>query len=393
MNAQADDKIALYESMLEADPANTLIKLNLYDLYHRAGRFDDAASGFESCLEDPALGHTAKGQLAQVRLSQGDFGAAETLLEELIGAGQNDAALHHNLGIALYCQQRWEDAERAFASAGELGLAQGDNLRYLAFSLHRQNKIGAAREAVQQWLDAGPSDDAAGYLSVLELELGDREAAQHAADLALEQDPDNADANWVKSVGFMDKQEMDQAERLLLRVLDKQPESFRALNGLGMVYYYRQEFEKAIQFMERALKISPKQVGPLVAIGWAHLAKKDVFAAEKAFRRAIAAEPKFGESHGGLAVALALQNRVDEAQRTIKLARRLDRKSFGAVYAQSILIATQGKPELATKIVERALKQSLGPGAPNIEESISKYFRKQVAAPPAEAEAPPRTDA
>jgi tetratricopeptide (TPR) repeat protein len=393
VNAPADEKIALYESMLEADPDNTLIKLNLYDLYHRAGRFDDAIAGFEGCLEDPAFGDTAKGQLAQVRLSQGDYEAAESLLGELISAGQNDAALHHNLGIALYCQQRWEEAGRAFTNAGELGLTGGNNLRYLAFSLHRQDQPEAARDAVQQWLDQGPSDDAAGYLSVLELELGDREAAQQAADLALEQNPDNADANWVKSVGFMDQQEMDKAERLLLRVLDKQPESFRALNGLGMVYYYRQEFDKAIQFMERALKISPKQVGPLVAIGWAHLAKQDVFAAEKAFRRAIAVEPKFGESHGGLAVSLALQNRVDEAQQTAKLARRLDRKSFGAVYAQSILIATQGKPELATKIVERALKQSLGPDAPNIEESIATYFRKQGGAPPAEAELPPQTDA
>jgi len=392
VNGPESDKIALYESMLEADPANALIKLNLYDLYHRAGELDKAAEGFNKCLDDPDHGPTARSNLAKVRLSQQDFPAAEALLQELIDAGDTDAALFHNLGISLYCQQRWDEAESAFATARDGGLTLGNNLRYLAFSLHHQKKTEDAKDAVQQWLDLGPSDDAAGYLAVLELDLGDRDAAQQAADLALEQNPDNADAVWVKSVGFMEQQDMDQAERLLLRVLDKQPDSFRALNGLGMVYYYRQEFDKSIRFLEKALTVSPKQVGPLVAIGWAHLSKQDVFGAEQAFRRAIGVEPKFGESHGGLAVSLALQNRVDEAQRTIKIARRLDRRGFGALYAQSILIATQGKPDLAAKIIERALKQPLGPGAPNIEESISKYFQQQAMTPPADAIEPPPQD-
>jgi tetratricopeptide (TPR) repeat protein len=389
VNAPATDKIALYEAMLEADPANTLIRLNLYDLYHRSGRFDEAAAGFEACADDPEYGRTARGNLAKVRLSQGECAAAESLLEALLDEDGQDPALLYNLGIARYCQQRWEEAEQAFTAARDAGLTLGDNLRYLAFSLHQQKKTEDAQAAVQQWLDLGPSDEAEGYRAVLELDMGNLAAAEAAAEAALAQNPDNVDANWVKSVGFMDRQEMDRAERLLKRILDKQPDSFRALNGLGMVYYYRREFDKSISFMERAMQVSPKQVGPLVTIGWAHLAKKDVHGAENAFRRAIGVEPKFGESHGGLAVALALQNRVDEAQRAIKLARRLDRRSFGAIYAQSILIATQGKPDLAAKIVERALRQSLGPDAPDIEESIARYVRKQGMTPPAEASTPP----
>jgi tetratricopeptide (TPR) repeat protein len=185
VNGPDSDKIALYESMLQADPNNTLIKLNLYDLYHRAGEFEKAADGFASCLEDPEHGATARSNLGKVRLSQQDFPAAESLFQELIDAGDRDAALFHNLGISLYCQHRWEDAESAFATARDGGLSLGDNLRYLAFALHHQKKTEDAKGAVQQWLDLGPSDDAAGYLAVLELDLGDREAAQQAADLAL----------------------------------------------------------------------------------------------------------------------------------------------------------------------------------------------------------------
>jgi tetratricopeptide (TPR) repeat protein len=183
---------------------------------------------------------------------------------------------------------------------------------------------------------------------------------------------------------MIEQQDMDKAERLLSRILEKQPQSFRALQGLGMVHYYRQEFDKAIQFLERALKVVPKQVGAIVTIGWAYLAKKDVFNAERAFRRAIAAEPNFGEGHGGLATALALQKRVKDAQDEITIARRLDRKGFGAVYAQSILLATQGQTDAAANLVERALEQPLGPGLPSIADSIATYVKKQGLRPPAD---------
>jgi Flp pilus assembly protein TadD len=87
-----------------------------------------------------------------------------------------------------------------------------------------------------------------------------------------------------------------------------------------------------------------------------------------------------------LATALALQKRVDEAQREITVARRLDKRSFGATYAHSILIALQGKQDRAAKLIERALRQPLDPGAPSIEDSLTNYFRRQGISPPAEAE-------
>jgi tetratricopeptide (TPR) repeat protein len=374
--------IERYEAFLQEDPDNTLLRLNLGDLYHRAGQFGRAEACFSACLDDDSLRSVAKGHLGKLRLSQSRLEEAERLFKEILASGDEDPALLHNLGIALYFQRRWPEAQEAFESASRKGLGSGANLRYLAFSLHHQNKAAEARELAQRWLDAALSDEAMGYVSLLELDLGHREAAEQRADEALRLNPDNVDATYVKSVGLIERQEMDKAERLLARVLEKQPQSFRALQGLGMVHYYRQEFDTAIQFLERALKVVPRQVGTIITIGWAHLAKKDVFNAERAFRRAIAAEPNFGEAHGGLATALALQRREKEARDEITIARRLDRKGFGAVYAQSILLALQGRTDAAEQLVNRALEQPLSPGAPTIAESIATYVKKQGLGPP-----------
>lgn len=384
LRPDAADAIARYERYLEADPRNALLRLNLGDLYHRAGRFDAAESCFTACLDDATYRGVAQGHLGQLRLSQNRLDEAEAVFGELIEAGSGDAALRHNRGIALYGLRRWPEALESFQAARAAGLSSGANLRYIAYCLHQLDRAAEAHELAQAWLDAVPGDEAMGYVSLLELDLGRRDAAEQRADATLRLNPDNADAAYVKSVGLIERQDMDRAERLLTRVLEKQPQSFRALQGLGMVHYYRQDFDQAIHFLERALKVVPKQVGAIVTIGWAYLAKKDVVQAERSFRRAVAAEPNFGEAHGGLAACLALQRRVKEASDEITIARRLDRKGFGAVYAQSVLLAIQGQADAAVNLVERALERPVGPGEVNLAESIATYVRQQGLKAPSE---------
>jgi tetratricopeptide (TPR) repeat protein len=379
---EAGGTIARYEEFLRSDPGNTLLRLNLGDLCHRAGRFEQAQAHFEACLPDAVYRATAQAHLGKLKLSQNLPAEAQAQFETLIAAGSDDPELHHNLGIALYAQGRWADSQAAFELARSKGLATGATLRYIAYCLHQQNRTAEAREFAQRWLDAAPSEESLGYLSVLELHAGDRAAADRHAEETLRINPDNADAAYVKTVGHIERQEMDQAERLLTRLLERHPDSFRALQGMGMVHYHRREFDKAISFLECALKIVPRQVGTLVTVGWAWMAKNDVINAERAFRRAIAAEPSFGEGHGGLATALAFQRRVKEASDAIRVARRLDRKSFGAVYAQSVLLALQGRKEAAEELVEHALQQPVMPDGSNIAESVATYIRQQGLGPP-----------
>ena len=96
MTLAATDKIALYEAMVQKDPDNTLIQLNLYDLHHQAGNFEEAAAGFMALLADEQYGRTARSNLAKVRLSQSEFEDAEWLFNELVEAGETDPALFHN---------------------------------------------------------------------------------------------------------------------------------------------------------------------------------------------------------------------------------------------------------------------------------------------------------
>ena len=63
----------------------------------------------------------------------------------------------------------------------------------------------------------------------------------------------------------------------------------------------------------------------------------DIAAARAAFTHALELDHNFGESHGGLAVALALQGHAALASDAVRRALGLDPQSLSARYAQSVL--------------------------------------------------------
>jgi Flp pilus assembly protein TadD len=120
----------------------------------------------------------------------------------------------------------------------------------------------------------------------------------------------------------------------------------------------------------------PDSVGIAVTLGWACLAGRDLKGAEVAFRRSLDIDHNFAEAHGGLASALALQSRVDEAQSAIRRAQRLDSQGFGAAFAQTVLLKIQGRHDAATDLLARVLQHSPRPDSKSLMEHLELFARK-----------------
>lgn len=63
---QRDQSIAHHEAHLRADPGNAALLVALADLYHRAGRFDDAHGALQRCLAEHPRHALARGRVAAV---------------------------------------------------------------------------------------------------------------------------------------------------------------------------------------------------------------------------------------------------------------------------------------------------------------------------------------
>src|SRR5262249_43560156 len=146
--------------------------------------------------------------------------------------------------------------------------------------------------------------------------------------------PDNTDARVVVANCLLEQQEVERAHAHFQNVAAAEPDNARAWIGLGLVQLYQQQPKLAVQTLQKALTIIPDNYGTVVTIGWAKLADKDYAGAERSFSHAIGMNRGFAESHGGLASALVLQRRTEEARQAIALAQRLDRNAFGAAFAQ-----------------------------------------------------------
>jgi tetratricopeptide (TPR) repeat protein len=373
--------IGRYESYVRADPGNPLLWLNLGDLYHKASRLDEAIACFERCLHDHPEYSSARSHLASVLLTQHRFADAERLLRELLRETETDPGLSFNLGLSLYYQQRWPEAEECFAKAQAHGLATPDCYAYLARCRHYAGDMTEAIRLCQLWVDSARDAESRGYLALLHMDSGNVVEATKVAEDVLKSSPDDTNAGLVVGTASIEAQEIARASEQFERILAREPDNARAWLGVGLARLYQQQHAESVAALERATQLIPDSVGIRVTLGWATLTARDVVRAEQVFRDSLDIDRTFGEAHGGLAVALALQTRVDEAREAIKRACGLDPNGFGAVFAQTIILKLHGKDKMATDILANMLQQAPRPDGKTLIEQIEIFTRKNPPPP------------
>lgn len=373
---EIEQQITKYETYAQADPDNYMIHLTLGDLYHSVSNFDRAVEYYERCLALAPGNSVVQGRMASVLISQHRFAEAEELLRKLIDSGDTEPALQHNLGLALYYQSRWDEAEACFRSAVKDGLSkESATLAYLARALHHQGKMEEAVAACQDWIDISGHPSSRAYLALIEMDRRNMAQAQQLATEVLSAFPEEVDAAVVLGTSALENQEVGVAAEHFQHVVRQQPDNGRGWLGLGLSNLYQGKHAEAAACLEKASKFMPDNSGTIIALGWSYLTNKDFVAAERTFRHAITVDRNFAEAHGGLAAALAFQNKAEEANTEIQKSRRLDPNGFAAEYAHSILLTARGEKQKATDLVAELLSRPAAPGQPTLIEQIQRYVQ------------------
>jgi Flp pilus assembly protein TadD len=350
------DSIQRYEQYARIDPQNTSLQLQLGDLYHQAGRFDEALACYNRCLALKPNDPQAQSRAASVMISQHQFAEAEKLLAPLTAA-DTDPALQHNLGLTIYFQHRFEEARNHFQTAANRGLIAPSNFAYLARSLHHLGEMESAIAAGKKWVEVEHNVKSTSYLALLHIDGGDVHEAHRLGLEVLQQDPENVDANVAVGSATMEQQQSERARECFQTAIRHDPDNGRAWLGMGLVHLYDQETSQAIDALSKAAQVFPENAGIAVTLAWSYVINHDANGAEKFFLKAIEVDHNFAEAHAGYAAALAMQGKLEPARAALELARRLDRKSFGAVLAESFLQATEGNQEASAAAFNQLLSQ------------------------------------
>lgn len=321
-----DEAEALYRDLLRAQPedAEFLVSLGLNLMGQR--RFDEAGEVFQKLLtvEAPTGVHVlAQTQLATIEHFRGEFDDALARAQEVVRGprGLNSAAV--SLILDVHRKQKNYDAALEFLEpiVEESGDQPGILSRLLEFQL-RAGRQDAAAETAER---------------IRKLENGDlliasiySEAEQFDRSLAIlepmyRSDPAERRVAFQLGATYERAGRHEDAEKMFLEILDRDPEDAATLNYLGYMWADRNEnLERALEMISTAVRLEPRNAAYLDSLGWVYYRQGDLRNAEKYLLEAAKLmpwDPTIQEHVGDLFVR---QGRHEKAVEHYRIALRLE---------------------------------------------------------------------
>jgi len=281
---QSDEAKEAFSAVLRLNPRAAGAQVELSKLHLQAGApaISVALAG-AAVTSDPRRAD-ARLILARGLLVRGEYAQAESVLNELLAALPQSATVHAQIGLLHLGKKETARAMTAFLRALELDPME----------------IEAINGVVALDVAAGRREEALGRLRA----LIDR-APSHAGLLALA-----GRTNLVIS-------NFDDAEKLLTRAIQADPNALEAYSDLGQVHLGQGRVDEARRTFERRVERETRPVASLTMVALTYQMQNRTDEAQRAFERVLTFDPNapvaannlawiYAENGGNLDVALQL---------------------------------------------------------------------------------------
>ncbi|MFW6011301.1 MAG: tetratricopeptide repeat protein [Desulfosalsimonas sp.] len=325
MQGRVKEAEAQYEKLLDRHPQNVGAAAELGLLYEKRGEKQKAGQLWSELGEKLESDKDAVTDVVRQLIGRKRYEDALTILSELLkrkpqspelnffaGAarymtGQLDEALEHfravepeedlyedavaHRAIILNRQGKTDEAIQTLESA----MQEVDESRrtglipYLSGFYQKQGQFVKAENILVEGLSAEPENTELHYeMGVLYDRMGDTDAAIDKMKLVIEMDPENADAYNYLGYTYADQDiRLDEAEALVRKALEIDPDNGFILDSMGWVYYRKGDYERAEDYIERALDRVSDDPVILEHMGDVSLKLNDTRKALDYYRRAI----------------------------------------------------------------------------------------------------------
>ncbi len=350
MSNTADDHLQELLGYLKQDPDNEMLLGDVVEAALAAGQTDIARRQ----LAKRALRGPLPPELANlsglVAMRAGDPSEARSTFAALMEDHGEDPGIAFNYAWASAVDG---DPDAALDVLTETVTAALADAAALEIQLrHSQGDFEGAHALARDHLSRHPDHRALNAAaSVLALDVHDLALARSAS----AKGGDHPDALTTQALLELGEGNTEQAKAAFDQVLDRREHSPRARVGRGLAALTTGDHTQATRDLDRGAEMFGTHLGSWIAAGWAHLVAGDIQTAKARFQHVIELDENFAEGHGAMAVVSILGGDPETGQRYGEVARRLDRKSFSAALAQTLIQAGQGEPDKAREIVERAM--------------------------------------
>jgi tetratricopeptide (TPR) repeat protein len=274
--------------------------------YYRAARSHRPHLGISLCILLVRAGRSAE---------------VEELAQEMTRLQPYHPAFRFFLGIALYQQQKYGDAEAAFRKTIDLEPNLAEAHLNLGTALSAQQKHGDAEAPFRKAANLKP-----GY-AIAYTNLGGALAAQHkyrqaetAYRKAIDVKPDDAQAHLLLGNALSAQDKHDRAETAYRKAIELKPDFSAAYHDLGNALRRLDKLAEAETAYRKAIDLEPDHARAHYSLGLLFIEQHRFGRAEAAFRKALELQPDFGLAYLYLGFTLIRQARFDEAAGSLKKA-------------------------------------------------------------------------
>lgn len=194
---------------------------------------------------------------------------------------------------------------------------------------------------------------------------GDLDAAIAAAEGALAEDPQNADALLAKaaalaqkgSLTFKEEQYGMQAIALAQEALALAPDSVTGWRLVGYAHEIMQQYDAAHEAYAKALSIDPRDVAAISQDAHAYDLEGNSTRAAAGYRLALSIDPNFAQAHMGLGKTLLREGDIDGAEAMFRSvggnAENARQRSEG-LYSAGVIVNERGDFQEAERLMRVA---------------------------------------
>ncbi len=209
----------------EVAPDNIVLNYLLGMIYENQGKIDDAISVFEYITKKEPL-----------------------------------ASNHTRLGYYYALKQDYKSAEKQFDKALSIEPLNPEILYLAGLNYIDSKKYNKAKDALAQALYLKPDfTDAKFYLALTYDKLKNFYRTEQLLKEIIEAEPNNDKALNYLGYSYTDKTiHLEEAEKMLVKVVSLQPKISAYLDSLGWLYYKKRNYELAEKYIFEAIKITPK---------------------------------------------------------------------------------------------------------------------------------------
>lgn len=188
-----------------------------------------------------------------------------------------------------------------------------------------------------------------------------------------------------QAIAELKKPAPDQAlvEKLLLQVVQAEPDFAAAHYNLGVLYSNQNRYEEAVKHIEKARDIAPGDLSHTVALAQAYAVTEQYAKAQNLLQEVIARQPTNLTAKNNLAVLAIKANDDEKAMEYVRDVLREDNQNVGALNSLGLIYAKQNNASLAKYVFTKAIKLAEKKPDPDIHNNLGLVYIREDDVPAA----------